>query len=73
MKSKLDMIQEVGARRALALTGASFALYAVAMLTVTLLAEPSMDGAATTADASASAKQVVLHVDALTPTELDII
>lgn len=71
MKSRFDMLKELGIRRVLALTGTSFALYAVAMLTVSLLAQsPATD---TMAGANPQAERVVLHFDALTPTELDLI
>jgi len=71
MKSRFDMLKELGARRTVALAGTSFALYAIAMLTVSLLAQSPGQDAATAA--TAQAERVVLHIDTLTPTELDLI
>lgn len=71
MKSRFDMPKEIGTRRALALVGASFALYTIAMLTISLVAQPPAPDSA--ASANAQAERIVLHIDALTPTELDLI
>ena len=71
MKSRLDTVKELGSRRALAVVGTSFALYAIAMLSISLLGQPPVRDTATAA--TAQAERVVLHIDALTPTELDLI
>ena len=71
MQSRLDIVKELGIRRALAVVGTSFALYTIAMLTVSLLGQPPLHD--TTAAATAQAERVVLHFDAVTPTELDLI
>ena len=44
MQSRFDMIKEIGFRRALASAVASFALYAVAMVAVALVADTLEDG-----------------------------
>ena len=71
MKSRFDMIKEIGTRRALALVGASFAPYTIAMLTISLVAQPPAHNGA--ASASVQAERVALHLDTLVPTELDLI
>lgn len=71
--TRYDTIKQIGVRPALAVVGASFALYAIAMLTISLVGQPPMDGAAPQNAATAHAERIVLHIDALTPTELDLI
>ena len=69
--TRYDTIKQIGIRPALAVAGASFALYAIAMLTISLLGQPPIRETATAG--TAQAERIVLHVDALTPTELDLI
>ena len=70
MQSRFDMIKEVGFRRALAYAGVSFALYASAMLTVALVADPLESGNATMAveqNAPAPAEATVSVADPIAP------